>query len=43
MARIEITGGVPLDGEVWISGAKNAVLPILVARIAGPDGCEPCC
>ena len=37
MAAIEITGGVPLDGEVWISGAKNAVLPILVASILGDD------
>ena len=35
MARIQITGGVPLDGEVWISGAKNAVLPILVASMLG--------
>jgi len=35
MARIEIRGGVPLDGEVWISGAKNAVLPILVASLLG--------
>ena len=33
MARILIEGGTPLDGEVWISGAKNAVLPILVASI----------
>ncbi len=37
MARIEIHGGVPLTGEVWISGAKNAVLPILVASLLG-DG-----
>ena len=37
MARIQITGGVPLEGEVWISGAKNAVLPILVASLLG-DG-----
>lgn len=37
MAAIEITGGVPLHGEVWISGAKNAVLPILVASLLG-DG-----
>jgi UDP-N-acetylglucosamine 1-carboxyvinyltransferase len=35
MACIQITGGVPLDGEVWISGAKNAVLPILVASLLG--------
>ncbi len=35
MARICIEGGIPLQGEVWISGAKNAVLPILVASILG--------
>ncbi len=35
MARIALEGGVRLDGEVWISGAKNAVLPILVASILG--------
>ena len=35
MAAIEISGGVPLEGEVWISGAKNAVLPILVASLLG--------
>lgn len=35
MARIQIHGGVPLQGEVWISGAKNAVLPILVASLLG--------
>jgi UDP-N-acetylglucosamine 1-carboxyvinyltransferase len=35
MARICIEGGVALEGEVWISGAKNAVLPILVASILG--------
>jgi UDP-N-acetylglucosamine 1-carboxyvinyltransferase len=33
VARIQITGGQPLNGEVWISGAKNAVLPILVASL----------
>jgi UDP-N-acetylglucosamine 1-carboxyvinyltransferase len=37
MMRIQIIGGVPLHGEVWISGAKNAVLPILVASLLG-DG-----
>jgi UDP-N-acetylglucosamine 1-carboxyvinyltransferase len=35
MASIEIRGGTPLDGEIWISGAKNAVLPILVASLLG--------
>lgn len=35
MGRICIEGGIPLHGEVRISGAKNAVLPILVASILG--------
>jgi len=33
MAKIIVEGGVPLNGEVWISGAKNAVLPILSATL----------
>ncbi|MDT8320087.1 MAG: UDP-N-acetylglucosamine 1-carboxyvinyltransferase [Xanthomonadales bacterium] len=33
MASIQINGGVALQGEVWISGAKNAVLPILVGSL----------
>ncbi len=33
MARIQITGGVPLNGTVEISGAKNAVLPILMSAL----------
>jgi UDP-N-acetylglucosamine 1-carboxyvinyltransferase len=37
MARICIEGGIPLHGDVWISGAKNAVLPILVASILGDN------
>ena len=35
MSRYVIEGGVPLSGEVEISGAKNAVLPILAATILG--------
>jgi len=31
--KIVITGGVPLKGEVKISGAKNAALPILVSSL----------
>jgi len=27
--KLQITGGIPLDGEIRISGAKNATLPIL--------------
>ena len=37
VARIQINGGTPLHGEVWISGAKNAVLPILVASLLGDE------
>jgi len=33
MDKIEITGGVRLKGEVTISGAKNAVLPLMAAAI----------
>jgi UDP-N-acetylglucosamine 1-carboxyvinyltransferase len=37
VAKIQVQGGVPLQGEVWISGAKNAVLPILVASLLGDE------
>ncbi len=33
MTKIQISGGIPLEGEVQISGAKNAVLPILTAGL----------
>ena len=33
MQKIKVTGGQRLDGEVRISGAKNAVLPILCATL----------
>ena len=33
MQKIVVEGGVPLKGEVQISGAKNAVLPILCATL----------
>ena len=33
MDRLEIVGGSPLSGEVRISGAKNAALPILTASL----------
>ena len=33
MDKLIITGGVPLNGEVRISGAKNAALPILAATL----------
>jgi UDP-N-acetylglucosamine 1-carboxyvinyltransferase len=33
MDRLQIQGGVPLEGEVRISGAKNAALPILAGTL----------
>ena len=33
MDRLIITGGIPLEGEIRISGAKNAALPILAATL----------
>ncbi|HWM43731.1 MAG TPA: UDP-N-acetylglucosamine 1-carboxyvinyltransferase [Burkholderiales bacterium] len=33
MDKLKITGGRPLEGEVRISGAKNAALPILCASL----------
>jgi UDP-N-acetylglucosamine 1-carboxyvinyltransferase len=33
MSKFKITGGIPLHGEVTISGAKNATLPILAATL----------
>lgn len=37
MAKIIIQGGAALNGEVVISGAKNAVLPILCATILADE------
>lgn len=39
MDRTVITGGIPLRGEVEISGAKNAALPILASTILGGGEC----
>ena len=33
MDQLLIQGGVPLVGELEISGAKNAVLPIIVGAL----------
>src|SRR6478735_8015673 len=33
MDKLQIIGGRPLDGEVRISGAKNAALPILAGTL----------
>ena len=37
MDKLLIQGGVPLTGEVRISGAKNATLPILCASLLTAD------
>src|ERR1051325_4350496 len=39
MESLLIKGGVPLCGEVHISGAKNAVLPILAATLLTREPC----
>jgi UDP-N-acetylglucosamine 1-carboxyvinyltransferase len=36
MDKIVIEGGLPLNGEVKISGSKNAALPILAATLLAP-------
>ena len=40
MAKYEIIGGTPLQGEVVISGAKNAVVAILPATLLVPGKCR---
>lgn len=39
MDSLLIKGGVPLVGEVTVSGAKNAVLPIMAATLLTPETC----
>jgi UDP-N-acetylglucosamine 1-carboxyvinyltransferase len=37
MQKLSIEGGIPLKGEVRVSGAKNAALPILCAALLTPE------
>jgi UDP-N-acetylglucosamine 1-carboxyvinyltransferase len=37
MDKLQIRGGVPLEGEVRISGSKNATLPILAGAILAAE------
>ena len=37
MDKLIITGGKPLKGEIRISGAKNAALPIIVSTLLSDD------
>jgi UDP-N-acetylglucosamine 1-carboxyvinyltransferase len=39
MDKLVMEGGVPLKGEVVVSGAKNAVLPILAATLLTDESC----
>ena len=40
MQKIQVEGGTPLQGDVQISGAKNAVLPILCATLLADEPVE---
>ena len=40
MDKIRITGGVPLNGTIPISGAKNAALPLMTASLLTGDVLE---
>jgi UDP-N-acetylglucosamine 1-carboxyvinyltransferase len=37
MDKLSVHGGIALEGEVRISGAKNAALPILTAALLSPE------
>ncbi len=37
MDKLQIVGGTPLAGEIRVSGAKNAALPILCAALLDPE------
>jgi UDP-N-acetylglucosamine 1-carboxyvinyltransferase len=37
MNKLLITGGRPLEGEVHVSGAKNAALPIMCAALLSAE------
>ncbi|HEY4531259.1 MAG TPA: UDP-N-acetylglucosamine 1-carboxyvinyltransferase [Luteimonas sp.] len=40
MQKIVVSGGIALDGDVRVSGAKNAVLPILCATLLADEPVE---
>ncbi|MGB1108896.1 MAG: UDP-N-acetylglucosamine 1-carboxyvinyltransferase [Gammaproteobacteria bacterium] len=42
MGKLIIQGGVPLEGNIRISGAKNAVLPILAATLLADEPVTVC-
>lgn len=42
MDRLIINGGIPLNGEIRIAGAKNSALPILAASLLTHDTVQVC-
>lgn len=42
MDKLLIRGGIPLDGEIRIAGAKNSALPILAATLLTRDTVQVC-
>ena len=42
MDKLLITGGIPLNGEIRISGAKNAALPMLAATLLAETPVKIC-
>lgn len=40
MDKIVVRGGAPLRGEIAVSGAKNAALPLLFATLLTEDECQ---
>lgn len=40
LAKIKVTGGNALNGEIAISGAKNAALPLMCASLLAPEPLE---
>jgi UDP-N-acetylglucosamine 1-carboxyvinyltransferase len=40
MDKIVVRGGVPLQGEITVSGSKNAALPLLFASLLTADECR---
>jgi len=42
MDKLIIEGGTRLDGDVWISGAKNSALPILAATLVASEPVTIC-
>ena len=39
MEKFFITGGQPLQGEIAVNGAKNAVLPLIAATLLTDEEC----